>query len=88
MSQPYESIEHVVVLMQENRSFDNMLGWQFGLSGSLFNRSDDGTPIHVWPGCTSITSIPSIASHGTSRTAACNRIHSSRRVTSRTPTSS
>jgi phospholipase C len=49
MSQPYESIEHIVVLMQENRSFDNMLGWQFGLSGSLFNRSDDGTNIHVWP---------------------------------------
>jgi len=46
--EPYQSIEHIVVLMQENRSCDNMLGWQLGLSESLFNRADDGTEIHVW----------------------------------------
>ena len=48
MAEPYQSIEHVVVLMQENRSFDNLLGWQFGLSDALFNLANDGTPIHVW----------------------------------------
>ena len=48
MPEPYQSIEHIVVLMQENRSFDNMLGWQFGLSEAPFNLADDGTPIHVW----------------------------------------
>jgi len=48
VSEPYQSIEHIVVLMQENRSFDNMLGWQFGLSEALWNRADDGEEIHVW----------------------------------------
>ena len=41
-------IEHIVVLMLENRSFDNMLGWQLGLDPKLFNLSDQDEPIHVW----------------------------------------
>jgi phospholipase C len=32
------SIRHIVVLMLENRSFDNLLGWQYGLSESDSNR--------------------------------------------------
>jgi phospholipase C len=32
------SIRHIVVLMLENRSFDNLLGWQYGLSASDSNR--------------------------------------------------
>src|SRR6476619_814275 len=48
MANALNQIEHIVVLMQENRSFDNMLGWQFGLDPKYFNLSDQGEPIHVW----------------------------------------
>jgi len=33
-----DQIEHIVVLMLENRSFDNILGWEHGLSTSDCNR--------------------------------------------------
>jgi len=49
MPNPFENIEHIVVLMMENRSFDNMLGWQFGLSPENFNRNLDGRKVYVWP---------------------------------------
>jgi phospholipase C len=42
------AIEHIVVLMMENRSFDNLLGWQFGLDPDLNNRTDSGERIYVW----------------------------------------
>lgn len=29
MSEPWSSIKHIVVLMMENRAFDNMLGWLY-----------------------------------------------------------
>ena len=48
MAKTLNQIEHIVVLMLENRSFDNMLGWQFGLDPKYFNLSDQGEPIHVW----------------------------------------
>lgn len=47
-----DKIEHIVVLMMENRSFDHLLGYLSleggrtdvdGLSGDLFNRSQNGT---------------------------------------------
>ena len=41
-------IDHIVVLMLENRSFDNMLGWQFGLDPRLFNLTERGERIAVW----------------------------------------
>jgi len=44
---PLNLIEHVVVLMMENHSFDNMLGWlpNVGeLTGTEYNESYDGTP--------------------------------------------
>ena len=41
-------IDHIVVLMLENRSFDNMLGWQFGLDPGLFNLTERGERIAVW----------------------------------------
>ena len=41
-------IDHIVVLMLENRSFDNMLGWQFGLDPNRFNLTDQGERITVW----------------------------------------
>jgi phospholipase C len=47
-------IEHVVVLMLENRSFDSMLGRLYpksdafdGLSGSECNPGPDGQPVFV-----------------------------------------
>jgi phospholipase C len=50
-----EKIEHVVVLMLENRSFDCMLGTLYpksdgfeGLDGTEQNLSDAGTPVSVW----------------------------------------
>lgn len=48
MANALSQIEHIVVLMLENRSFDNMLGWQFGLDPKHFNLSDQGEPIYVW----------------------------------------
>jgi hypothetical protein len=45
MANAQSQIEHIVVLMLENRSFDNMLGWQFGLDPERFNLSDRGEPI-------------------------------------------
>ncbi len=30
-----EKIEHIVVVMLENRSFDHMLGWLYAESGNL-----------------------------------------------------
>ena len=52
-----DKIEHVVVLMLENRSFDNLLGrlypnltqQQFnGLTGNEANPDPDGNPVSVW----------------------------------------
>lgn len=48
MAKSSSRIEHVVVLMLENRSFDNILGFQFGLDMSYSNRNLKGEPIHVW----------------------------------------
>src|SRR5229473_6508288 len=48
-------IEHVVVLMLENRSFDSMLGRLYpqsagfdGLSGEESNLDTSGVPVKVW----------------------------------------
>ena len=41
------SIEHVVVLMLENRSFDHMCGWfgrGDGLQPTMFNQRDPANP--------------------------------------------
>ena len=50
-----DHIEHVVVLMLENRSFDSMLGRLYpkseafdGLSGEETNPDKDGNPVGVW----------------------------------------
>jgi phospholipase C len=57
------AIEHIVVLMLENRSFDHMLGYLYqgagnvsplgqpfeGLSGNESNPGTDGTPVSVFP---------------------------------------
>jgi phospholipase C len=50
-----DKIEHVVVLMLENRSFDSMLGQLYpksdrydGLDGTEHNLDRDGRPIAVW----------------------------------------
>ena len=50
-----DKIEHVVVLMLENRSFDCLLGRLYvgrddfdGLKGNETNRAPDGTEIQVW----------------------------------------
>ena len=47
-------IEHLVVLMMENRSFDHMFGfmkdasWPIdGLNGNETNPDDDGVPVEV-----------------------------------------
>ena len=48
-------IQHVVVLMLENRSFDNLFGTLYpksaefdGLSGTETNPDGSGEPIRVW----------------------------------------
>jgi phospholipase C len=50
-----DQIEHIVVLMLENRSFDSMLGQLYpkspdfdGLAGTEFNLDATGNPIPVW----------------------------------------
>ena len=50
----FAKINHFVVLMLENRSFDNLLGRLYpkantfdGLSGDEFNLDPAGKPIHV-----------------------------------------
>lgn len=50
-----DQINHIVVLMLENRSFDNILGKLYqksnafdGLSGNETNLDKDGNPIQVW----------------------------------------
>ena len=48
MANSLQHVEHIVVLMMENRSFDNMLGWQFGLDPTLFSETDSGEKIRVW----------------------------------------
>jgi phospholipase C len=49
MADGLSQIEHIVVLMQENRSFDNLLGWQFGLDpATMFNLTVGGERIPVW----------------------------------------
>ncbi len=49
MTNGLDRIEHIVVLMQENRSFDDILGWQFGLDpGTMFNLTEQGERIPVW----------------------------------------
>src|ERR1700730_7143842 len=63
-----DRIDHFVVLMLENRSFDSMLGKLYsaspgfdGLTGSEFNLLQDGTKVGVWnsPGTDDATmSIP------------------------------
>jgi phospholipase C len=52
---PLDHIEHVVVLMLENRSFDSMLGMLYpkspgfdGLTGTEFNLDAAGNPVPVW----------------------------------------
>ena len=49
MPKNLDKVDHIVVLMMENRSFDNILGWQFGLSPKLSNSTATGEEIHVWP---------------------------------------
>ncbi len=49
MASAFKNIEHIVVLMMENRSFDNMLGWQHGLLPDHFNIGMDGKKVNVWP---------------------------------------
>ena len=51
-----ESIDHVIVLMLENRSFDHLLGFLYprsadfdGLDGTEFNRDLGGTAVSVYP---------------------------------------
>jgi len=66
---PVPGFEHVVVLMGENRSFDNLLGWLYtaenlpqdktfeGLAfGEYANEAPDGTivPAHVYTGSTDV----------------------------------
>lgn len=50
-----DNIDHVVVLMLENRSFDSMLGMLYphsagfdGLTGNETNPGPDGQPVRVW----------------------------------------
>lgn len=52
MSNPATVVEHVVVLMLENRSFDHMLGWMKshipplnGLDGTQWNPEDASNPV-------------------------------------------
>ena len=52
-----DNIQHVFVLMLENRSFDSLLGTLYpksdgfnGLSGTESNPDVDGTPVPVWTG--------------------------------------
>ena len=49
MANAFKNIKHIVVLMMENRSFDNMLGWQYGLQPTNFNLNLDGEKVYVWP---------------------------------------
>src|SRR5277367_2627855 len=51
-----ESIDHVILLMLENRSFDHLLGYLYprsgnfdGLDGTQSNRDLDGTAVSVYP---------------------------------------
>jgi phospholipase C len=51
-----ESIDHVILLMLENRSFDHMLGYLYprsgdfdGLDGTQSNRDPAGTAVSVHP---------------------------------------
>src|SRR5260370_3051443 len=51
-----ESIDHVILLMLENRSFDHLLGYLYprsgdfdGLDGTESNRDLAGTPVSVYP---------------------------------------
>jgi phospholipase C len=51
-----DSIDHVVLLMLENRSFDHMLGYLYpksdafdGLDGTQSNRNASGTAVSVYP---------------------------------------
>src|SRR5262250_2377266 len=48
MANSLNQVDHIVVLMLENRSFDNMLGWQYGLDSQKFNLTDQGERIYVW----------------------------------------
>ncbi|HEY0511767.1 MAG TPA: alkaline phosphatase family protein [Thermoanaerobaculia bacterium] len=65
MANGLSQIEHIVVLMQENRSFDNLLGWQFeaDVLHGKFNLDDRGERVPVWrgadfrPGCR-LTTLP------------------------------
>ena len=61
-----EKIEHIVVLMQENRSFDSMLGMLYpksssfnGLSGQETNPLEGKPNVPVW--CTNDTSHASMS---------------------------
>lgn len=49
MANGFVNIEHIVVLMMENRSFDNLLGWQFGLPPESSNVDLAGRRVEVWP---------------------------------------
>jgi phospholipase C len=51
-----ESIDHVILLMLENRSFDHLLGYLYprsgdfdGLDGTESNRDPAGTAVSVYP---------------------------------------
>jgi phospholipase C len=50
MANGLSRIEHIVVLMEENRSFDNLLGWQSGEldPATMWNLTDRGERIPVW----------------------------------------
>ncbi len=59
---PLAGIDHVVVLMLENRSFDNILGHLYGLSGSSSNtlRDSDGHETRVPAWTSQSTDFPSM----------------------------
>lgn len=62
-----DRIEHVVVLMLENRSFDSMLGGLYpgrtdfdGLKGTEFNPDADGVPVRVWTSAATVEAAMSV----------------------------
>ena len=60
-----DKIEHIVVLMMENRSFDNVLGWLYpdnpdfrGVNGSMSNPDSLGNPHFVTEGTDATMPFP------------------------------
>jgi hypothetical protein len=60
-----DKIEHIVVLMMENRSFDNVLGWLYpdnpdfrGVNSAMSNPRPDGSLAYVGKGTDFIAPFP------------------------------